>query len=103
LWPGKPLHQTFDLGELLIDNLKLNDGFYVIELEAIGAWWCWWSVDEVFDDRGDGGKRIEEGKEKEKEKEKFPEEVYKGSRPPIWLRSKDGAVVMIIEERIVCK
>jgi hypothetical protein len=37
LWPGKSLLQTFDLADLLIANLKLHDGVYAIELEALGA------------------------------------------------------------------
>jgi hypothetical protein len=99
LLPGKSLLQTFDLADLLISNLKLHDGVYAIELEALGAWWCWGSVDEVFNDGGEAGERMEE----EKEKEKIPKEEYQGLRPPAWLRSKDEVVVVIIDRRILCE
>ena len=97
--PGKSLLQTFDLADLLIANLKLHDGVYAIELEDLGAWWCWGSVDEVFNDGGEAGERMEE----EKEKEKIPKEAYQGLRPPAWLRSKDEVVVGVIDGRIVCE
>ena len=58
-------------------------------------------MDEVFNDGGEAGERMEE--EKEKEKEKIPKEAYQGLRPPAWLRSKDEAVVRIIDGRIVCE
>jgi hypothetical protein len=102
LLPGKSLLQTFDLADLLIANLKLHDGVYAIELEALGAWWCWGSVDEVFNDGGEAGERMEEEKEKEN-LEKIPKEAYQGLRPPAWLRSKDEVVVGIIDGRIVCE
>ena len=96
--PGKLLLQTFELADLLITNLKLPDGVYAIELEALGAGWCWGNVDEVFNDGGEGRKRMEE----KKEKDKIPEEACKGLRLPVWLRSKDEVVVRIIDGRIVC-
>jgi hypothetical protein len=37
LWPEKPLLQKFDLVDLLIADLKLPDGTYLIELEELGA------------------------------------------------------------------
>ena len=94
--PGKPLLQTFDLADLLIINLKLPDGEYAIELETLGAWWCWRSVDEVFNDWGEGMKGVG-GR-----KEKIPQEAYRGLRPPIWLRSMDRVFVRIIDRSIVC-
>jgi hypothetical protein len=100
LLPGKSLLQTFDLADLLITNLKLQDGMYAIELETLGAWWYWGSVDEVFNDGGEEGEMVEEEKEKE---EKISKDAYKGLRPPVWLRSKDEAVVGIVDGRIVCK
>ena len=55
-------------------------------------------MDEVFNDGGEAGERMEE-----KKKEKISKEVYQGLRPPAWLRSKDEAVVRIIDGRIVCE
>lgn len=97
LLPGRPLLQTFDLTDLLITNLQLPDGDYAIELESLGAWWCWGSVDEIFKDDGD------ESMEEEKEKERIPKEAHKSLIPPIWLRSEDEVVVRIVDRRILCK
>lgn len=99
LLPGKPLLQTFDLADLLIANSKLPDGEYVIELEPLGAWWCWGSMDKIFNDGGEVEKRMEG----EKGKEKIPAEAYKGLRPPVRLRSENTVVVTIIDGRIVCE
>lgn len=67
LWPDRPLYRQVDLSDIV---KRLPDGVYNVELESLGAWWCWGSVEEIFADE-----------------EVIPHALYNAQVPPLRLWS----------------
>ena len=69
LAPSQPFSKRLDVSDLLV---KLPNGEYSIELDPLGAWWSWGSIEEIFG-----------------EEDKIPKETWTGKVPPVCLGSED--------------
>jgi hypothetical protein len=93
LVPGKPFVRTCDLDDILVGSLGLLDGAYLIGLDTVGAWWCWGSLDEMFDGNAEESVGMEAAK--------IPSESYQKNQPPIWLISEDEVAVRIRDAKVI--